>query len=203
VATIRLSVTIPSTLHERLEGLRDRVNVSKVCTIALEKELDMLEARPSIADPKIARLMERIKGSHGLWYDRGHEDGTAWAVDNAKREDLELAATQLAAADGQALLSAGDDDDDDAGGPVLPVLPGLIQPYTAAGQRARFVRRPIGITTWLLHDLGLNKEPQQVGEAEAYKRFTAALATVDAGAYAEGWRDALVELWKAVALALR
>ena len=44
----RLNLTIPDPLYERLERLRDRVNVSKVCAIALEKRSSLgMELRSS------------------------------------------------------------------------------------------------------------------------------------------------------------
>ena len=42
----RMNISIPDPLYARLDRLRDRVNASKVCAGALEKELDMIEARP-------------------------------------------------------------------------------------------------------------------------------------------------------------
>ena len=202
MATIRLSVTIPSTLHERLEGLRDRVNVSKVCTVALEKELDMLEARPSVADPKIAQLVERLKGSTQRWYDRGHEDGARWAVEEAKRSELEDASYAFRKYDGRELSSAYFDlpeyakgEESEEGEEVtdterVPELPGV----GALEKREK---------PWVAHDLGMEEEPSWVKDRDARARFDAAYADVDDAAYLEGWRDALVELWNAVAPALR
>ncbi len=193
MATIRLSVTIPSTLHERLEGMRDRVNVSKVCTVALEKELNMLEARPSIADPKIAQLVERLKGSTQRWYDHGHEDGMQWGVAEARRADLQDAAINFRTYDGRELFQPymGDreDNDEQEQGGARYALPGVGD--LSAREKL-----------WVVRDLGLEREPTYAsGEARA--RFDTAYADVDDAAYLEGWRDALVALWDAVALALR
>ncbi len=184
MATIRLSVTIPSTLHERLEGLRDRVNVSKVCTVALEKELDMLEARPSIADPEIAQLVERLKGARQRWYDRGHEDGKRWAVMDAKRDDLEWASDNMATLNSMGLQKKRGD------------LPG----YPTVDGR---------IEAWVAQDLGLEKVPPRYEEngstmnGDHLHLDQERRDNTDEPAYLEGWRDALVELWKAVAPALR
>lgn len=39
----RTTISLPDSLTERLERVRDRVNMSKVCAAALERECDMLE----------------------------------------------------------------------------------------------------------------------------------------------------------------
>jgi hypothetical protein len=40
------------------------------------------------------------RGMPEKWYQRGHEDGMAWAMETATREQLEAAAEALVAADG-------------------------------------------------------------------------------------------------------
>ena len=90
----RINLTIPDQLYERLERLRDRVNVSKVCAIALARELDMLEnATSTVVDSKVQRLVQRIlrqREIHNRWYLRGKQDGEVWAVDRASVEELRL-----------------------------------------------------------------------------------------------------------------
>ena len=44
--TTRLSITIPNDLAKRLEPYRDRINISKVCSECLEKELSVLADLP-------------------------------------------------------------------------------------------------------------------------------------------------------------
>ena len=199
MATVRLSVTIPSTLHERLERVRDRVNVSGVCTTALERELDMIEARPSITDPKIAQLVERLKGATQRWYDRGHEDGTRWGTEKAKRSELEDAAYAFREYNGRELSLAyyylpeyaqGEEGEEAADTESVPMLPGV-------GDLAKKEK------VWVLRDLSMDKEPGLNEDNAAHSRFDVAYAVVDHTAYLEGWRDALVELWDAVAPALR
>jgi len=155
----RINISISDGLSERLERVRDRLNVSKVCAVALEKELDMIEGRPAIADPKIARLAERLKNLKGQWYERGHEDGLAWGVDKATRVELQ------AAGKGESVA------------------------VESADNRIR---------VWVLRDLGMDKTPAVYGSEEG-RRFTQAIEDVDNDAYVAGWRDALAELWKAVA----
>ncbi|MDX1934183.1 MAG: hypothetical protein SFU56_16400 [Capsulimonadales bacterium] len=89
----RLNLTIPDALYERLERLRDRVNVSKICAAALTKELDMLEGSTVIAgDAKVQRLVQRFlreRESRERWYQRGRHDGEEWAIERASLEELE------------------------------------------------------------------------------------------------------------------
>src|SRR5918996_4820703 len=87
----RMNISIPDPLYERLDRLRDRVNASKVCASALEKELDMIEGRTDaagIGDPDIAQLLRRLQSLRDRWYDRGREDAKEWAVGRATRDEL-------------------------------------------------------------------------------------------------------------------
>lgn len=86
----RLNLTIPDSLYNRLERLRDRVNVSKVCAVALAKELDMLEGTtlegttPDAVNAKVSRMVQRL----GRWYPRGRQDGEEWAIERATIDEL-------------------------------------------------------------------------------------------------------------------
>jgi hypothetical protein len=90
----RINLTIPDPLYHRLERLRDRVNVSKVCAVALAKELDMLEnTAQTQADSKVQRLVQRVlreREARDRWYLRGRQDGEAWAMDRASVDELNL-----------------------------------------------------------------------------------------------------------------
>ncbi|GHO96768.1 hypothetical protein KSF_068160 [Reticulibacter mediterranei] len=99
----RLNITVPDMLYARLEQLRDRINLSKVCATALEKEVMMLEGQPNITDPRIARLLQRLQSTRERWHQRGYEDGINWAVELATRDELQSVATHLAGHDGQHL----------------------------------------------------------------------------------------------------
>jgi len=192
MATVdRLTVTVPKELSARLKVVRDRMNVSRVCTTALEREVDMLEARPSVADPKIAQLVERLKGSSQRWYDRGHEGGMQWGVEKAKREDLERVAQDMTTLNSRGLVKRAGD------------LPASVE----EGDR---------INRWVAHDAGLDSVPtilyygvqsstesaEEQAARDASARYQIGLEEVDRAAYLEGWRDALVELWDAIAPAL-
>jgi len=99
----RLNITLPDMLYARLEQLRDRINLSKVCATALEKEVTMLEGQPTITDPRIAQLLQRLQSTRERWHQRGYEDGIGWAVDLATRDELQSVATHLAEQDGRQL----------------------------------------------------------------------------------------------------
>lgn len=87
----RLNISIPDALYERLDRLRDRVNASKVCAAALEKELTMIES-PTVAEDstkaKAALLVGRLRGHREEWYQRGREAGEGWALEEASLEEL-------------------------------------------------------------------------------------------------------------------
>lgn len=101
----RLNITLPDTLYTRLEQLRDRINLSKVCAVALEKEVTMLEGQPNISDPRIARLLQRLQSTRERWHQRGSEDGLQWAVELATRDELQSVATHMAEQNGQQLAA--------------------------------------------------------------------------------------------------
>ncbi len=99
----RLNITLPDALYARLERLRDRINLSKVCATALEKEVTMLEEQPAFTDPRIARLVQRLQSTRERWHQRGYEDGIQWAVELATRDELQNVALHLAEQNGQQL----------------------------------------------------------------------------------------------------
>jgi hypothetical protein len=101
----RLNITLPDVLYARLEQLRDRINLSKVCATALEREVTMLEGQPPITDPRIAQLLQRLQSTRERWHQRGYEDGIGWAVDLATRDELQSVATYLADLEGQQLVA--------------------------------------------------------------------------------------------------
>src|SRR6266568_8877169 len=103
VLMARLNITLPDMLYARLEQLRDRINLSKVCATALEKEVTMLEGQPNITDPRIAQLLQRLQSTRERWHQRGYEDGIEWAVDLATRDELQSVAIHLADQNGQQL----------------------------------------------------------------------------------------------------
>ncbi len=111
----RLNISIPDALYERLDRLRDRVNASKVCAAALEKELDMVEGPTLVADSadtKVARLIERLQGEREKWYQRGFKAGESWAIEVASLGELKEVEQSWAAVDHLDPLTADPDEMD-------------------------------------------------------------------------------------------
>ncbi len=182
----RLNLTIPDSLYERLERVRDRVNISKICATALEKELTMLEGRRPITDPKIAQLLQRLQSARERWYQRGHDNGTQWAVETATREELRRIATETADWDG----------------------PHLIDELRLEQRREPMLRPRLFPTSfriddrldvWVANDL----EAGDVLMREEAERVSQARSQVDEAGYLEGWRDAIKEIWQTISPALQ
>lgn len=167
----RLNLTIPDSLYERLERLRDRVNVSKVCAIALSKELDMLEGSfTPTAHPKAARMIERlqqIKAYQARWYQHGYEDGEDWAAEQAEPREI------------RHILNEWDLDD---------------------GERYRFqdVEFPHSfdqrgaIRRWL----DLEAQEGRPEDLPTRARDSGSMRDVDQDAYVKGWYNAVKDIWK-------
>jgi hypothetical protein len=181
----RLNLTIPDQLYERLEQVRDRVNVSRICAVALEKELAMLEGRPTVADPKIAQLLQRLQSGKERWHSRGHEDGTQWAVDVATRRQLQTIAAELADTDGLELVEEAHPEH----WVPDPYRRVLFPESFALAER---------LDSWVIRDAEVGELPTRE-EQERIERFRAA---IDEPAYLEGWRDAIKEIWQTVKPAL-
>jgi hypothetical protein len=170
----RLNLTIPDPLYERLERLRDRVNVSKVCALALEKELVMLEGTAAAAavpgDAKVQRLVQRFlrqRQAKERWHQRGRHDGEQWAVERASLEELRRVGEEWdeeQIADAESLDEVIDRDE-------FPTLDAreLLQRWAAADR---------------------SESGQEAREA-------AAEVEVDWRAYLQGWHQGARELWRA------
>jgi hypothetical protein len=182
----RLNITIPDTLYERLEQARDRLNISKTCATALEKELTMLEGRRPITDPRIAQLLQRLQGDRERWYQRGYEDATQWAVETATRGELSSIATEMANWDGSRLVQEFHDEQR-----RKPRLSPLIFPSSF-----HFTDR---LDAWVAKDV----QASDVLMCEEANRLNKARAEVDEAAYLVGWRDSIKEIWQTISPALQ
>lgn len=228
----RLNITIPDALYERLEQLRDRINLSKVCANALEKEVAMLERQPNITDPRIAQLLKRLQGAKERWYQRGHEDGMQWAVETATREELWIVATTLGERDGPQLVQMFRKHQTITTAsafmppkPPMPPTPGqsymVTQPAPPGGFAAYSVApHPLQPTHErpVLHmqfdPRGLHGafpdsfhpvERLQYWEKQELQEQGEGPTTrveVDEASYLEGWRDSVKEIWQAISPAL-
>ena len=203
----RLNLTIPDPLYARLERLRDRVNVSKVCAIALEKELNMLEGQmtTAAADPRLQRLIQRLQrqqSNRDRWYQRGREDGENWAIDVAGLEELREASDEW----------EEEDDDYEDQEDELPetfslwesVRRWLLVDMEEAGIRSRNLdsarirgsfAEAFGFALRLAQEESTSHE-----KAEAVRRL---FEEFEKHAYLNGWYSAVRDIWKAVAPALR
>jgi hypothetical protein len=192
----RVNISIPDALYERLDRQRDRINASRVCASALEKELDMIEGRAAIADPEIAQLVQRLQTARERWYARGREDGKRWAVQSASRQELYRAKEHLEGEDGAELAE------------MLrhrrERLRGIFGGFDFEAALSRWTREEPGGAEFRIADDG-----EDIGDAEegaALRRPDQPSRTdggVDVAGYLEGWRDVVVEIWQVVAAALR
>ena len=197
-AMARMNISVPDPLYERLDRLRDRVNASKVCASALEKELDMIEGRTAPADPDIERLVQRLLGARERWYDRGREDGKRWAVSEATREQIWQAVDELEGESGEDLarqvrhrnkrmrqLFSGFD------------FMGALDRWALGDAEGRDEIVAVSATA-------RRSDDDDDDEDDDDERADRAIGPdVDLASYMEGWRDVLDEIWKAVSARLR
>lgn len=171
----RLNLTIPDPLYERMERLRDRVNVSKVCAVALAKELDMLEgsvaggaaaATSAGAEAKVQRMVQRFlrqREAQERWYQRGRHDGEQWAVERASLEELKNVAEEW---DEETVVHA-------------PAFHVLVHEHQYPTLNAREL-----LQQWQADDRAETGPEAAAAFAEEWR------------AYMEGWRIAARDLWQ-------
>jgi hypothetical protein len=185
----RLNLTIPDSLYERLQRLRDRVNVSKVCAIALEKELAMLEGSLTTVDPKVQRLitrLQRIQSVRERWYQRGREDGEAWAIEVAGEVELRRVDEEWEAVDWEAIEQEGSDEGD------LPDLPSSFR-LREALQKWVEEDRETGADEWA------PPAGTHAGRERREHSGRPAVDRVHRMAYLRGWHTAVREIWQMAA----
>ena len=197
--TTRLNISVPVALSERLRKEADRVNVSRVCVAALERELGVREARPTVDAGQLERLVQRLQSNRERWSERGRGDGERWAVETATRAELRAAGTHPPAAPPDGVLSG-------SGEAAAGAPPGA--EAAGAGLPRSFDLAP-ALDRWLHADAGVREAdvrsgpkgaPQYPpGVAEGVQR---ARAQIDLSAYLSGWGAAVAEIWKAVRPAL-
>jgi hypothetical protein len=197
--TTRLNISVPVALYERLRKGDGRVNVSRVCVAALERELGVREARPTIDASQLERLVQRLQSNRERWSERGRRDGERWAVEMATRAELRAAGTHPPAAPPDGLPPGG-------GAAAAGEAPGGA-PAGAGLPRSFDLAR--ALDRWLHADAGVGEDdvcygpggappyPPGVGEGVQQAR-----AQIDLSAYLSGWGAAVAEIWKAVRPAL-
>ena len=94
VGIARTTISLPDDLVTRLEPLRDRVNVSEICRIALEARVTTYEhvqealSEEDVMERLIMRLRASREGDAQGSYDRGRTDGYRWAMNEATYGEL-------------------------------------------------------------------------------------------------------------------
>jgi len=88
-----ISISLPDKLHERLQKLKDKINVSKLCQDVILKEVKKIEDfrkrihKSAKTEKIIERLSQEKSESDELVYERGRKDGEQWAK-TAHYDDL-------------------------------------------------------------------------------------------------------------------
>jgi len=201
----RRTISIPDELDERLERLQDHINVSRVCAAALEKEVAMLEATPVGADADVQSMLRRLQTAKERWHQRGREDGRRWAVDAATRDQLRWVGEFLADKDGATIAALAHDRMrvNQAAGPQLVPHP---SPRSDAFKAVRVFPKsfPVeaSLNQWKAEDerAAEDRDVEEAPESGPTERNGAQGARgIDEPAYWTGWRDAVREMWQAVA----
>ena len=216
----RRTISLPDELDARLERLQDRINVSRVCATALEKEIAMLEATPVEADPEVQRVLRRLQTVKERWYDRGRMDGRRWAIDVAARQELQWAGQEVAEQDGATLAALAHDRlrvVSERHGKQRELVPHPSPNSAALHAQREFPRSfPVqaSLERWIAEDEraggggpaapppapeGDEGPGGAIGEAGEAGTGPADARTIDEPAYWSGWRDAAREIWQAVA----
>ena len=94
----RVTVYLSDELSERLNRYRDKLNISGICSTAIEKEIRILEDLPEDRkdmDEIVAQVRERIlrlredkRKEERVWFKKGYEAGLKWAREEADYEGL-------------------------------------------------------------------------------------------------------------------
>lgn len=75
----RINVYLPDELLARLNLERDRINVSRVCAQALERELEWVTSAEAGAERNLVTPNE-LQSPEFRWRDRGRRDAREWAA---------------------------------------------------------------------------------------------------------------------------
>lgn len=183
--TVRLNITIPDELSERLERVRDRINASKVCAQALEREIDMIETKPAVADPAVQRAIQRLQTTADKWRVRGAKDGREWALNAATREELIAATHRL-------------DDPNDFTFPDSYSSYSRIRGWVSSDVEADLALWDIDNPEHTNADaktVAQRKGSRARAEMELRQKID---VSVDNDAYAKGWDSAVREVWELI-----
>ncbi|MBW4523405.1 MAG: hypothetical protein KME16_27515 [Scytolyngbya sp. HA4215-MV1] len=80
----RITITIPDALHERLQRVKDSLNVSQICQREIERFVQIEEIKQK-ESPAMEKLLERLRiekqQSDAAWKAEGVTDGKEDATD--------------------------------------------------------------------------------------------------------------------------
>lgn len=184
--TTRLNISVPVSLQERLKRDKGKLNVSKICVAALERELERQEAAPSVPPPLLEKLVARLQNNHERWSERGRRDAERWAVEVAQRDELRRV--------GDTPTSKGD-----GAAPVIEIP----SSFDLAAAVDAWVRRDAGIKEDDVHRFGENGRRPPRFPPPMEEALQRARAQVDETAYRSGWAGAVRDIWRAVRPALQ
>lgn len=87
----RINITVPNDLHERLQAVRDDINISRICQEAIEQAVILKEIKMKTLSSKekvIERLRLERQKNEQEWFNYGKTDGLSDAED-LSYEDFE------------------------------------------------------------------------------------------------------------------
>jgi hypothetical protein len=170
-----MNISVPDKLYERYKRNEERLNASRVCAEALARELDVLEGVEGVGEhdeAAVMQMVERLMDAKEHSYGWGYGDGRAWGLAHATRAALHTA-KELKDYSGRQMLTDPREpvaEDDDAEVPQEHI-PGVLDDVPAMSSRRDVAQ------SFLERHLAQGQE----GDVEAY---------------AEGWRDALADLYE-------
>ncbi len=96
---MRLGINIPSSLHKRVDPIKDRVNISQICRDAIEEwvnayEYSLEKAKRDGTEELVNELREAWKPYIVDWEEVGREDARIW-TEKATTEHFEIFAHNL------------------------------------------------------------------------------------------------------------
>jgi len=75
----RLTISVPDELYERLQAVKDSLNISQVCQVAIEKQVKLLEIKSMSTDTK-EKLIQRLKNTRQEFLEQEREKGADYAA---------------------------------------------------------------------------------------------------------------------------
>lgn len=183
----RLNITIPDDLYGRLDQHRDQLNLSRICAASLQEEVERLAGQPGPPDPTVTTLLLRLRGSFERWYGRGFADGRSWTAGQASPRELRVVATAMEEWSGEQLQAALEERRTCQAAPsVDPMARPPLFPDSFDLTQA--------LHAWAAEDCAEAASASPGCERPAQQEFLT---------YLEGWRDGVIELWRAAEPLLR